>query len=82
MSTVTAERRNVERKSELSTHAREALRLADTCMAQHTGIKLTPDLLETWWSNHGKSSTVNEYASNFRFWTQYCLQEGIQQLTV
>jgi hypothetical protein len=61
---MTSERRNVERNVELSIHAREALRLVYTCMSQHKGIKLTPDLLEIW-SNHRKAPTVNQYANNF-----------------
>ena len=40
---------------------------------------MTPALLEAW-SSYRKASTVNQYAQNFRLWTQYCLQEGIEPL--
>jgi hypothetical protein len=48
-------------------------------MARRKGIIMTPALLEAW-SSYRKSSTVNQYAQNFRLWTQYCLQEGIEPL--
>jgi hypothetical protein len=49
-------------------------------MAKNKGIIMTPSLLEVW-SSHRKASTVNQYANNFRLWTQYCLKEGIEPLS-
>ena len=73
MSTMSSERRAAERQPKLSQQAREALRIAYACMAERKGIIMTPVLLEAW-SSYRKASTVNQYAQNFRLWTQYCLQ--------
>ena len=81
MSTMSTERRTVERQQKLSQQACEALRLAYACMARRKGIIMTPALLEAW-SSYRKASTVNQYAQNFRLWVQYCLQEGIEPLPV
>jgi len=79
MSTMSSERRTVERQPKLSQQACEALRLAYACMARRKGIIMTPALLEAW-SSYRKASTVNQYANNFRLWTQSCLKEGIEAL--
>ena len=81
MSTMSSERRAAERQPKLSPQACEALRIAYACMAERKGIIMTPVLLEAW-SSYRKASTVNQYAQNFRLWTQYCLQEGIEPLPV
>jgi hypothetical protein len=48
-------------------------------MVKNKGIIMPPALLEVW-SSYRKASTVNQYANNFRLWTQSCLKEGIEAL--
>ena len=69
------------RKSELSSQARAALRMAYECLAKTHNFVITPELM-TVWSSHRKASTVNGYANNFRLWDFYCKSEGIESLPV
>ena len=69
MSTMSSERRAVERQPKLSQQACEALRLAYACMARRKGITMTSSLLEAW-SSYRKASTINQYVQNFRLCTQ------------
>ena len=75
------ERSKETRKSELSSQAREALRMAYECLAETHNIVVTPELM-TVWSSHRKASTVNGYANSFRLWDNYCTLEGVKSLPV
>ena len=79
--TMELERSKETRKSELSSQAREALRMAYECLAETHNIVVTPELM-TVWSSHRKASTVNGYANSFRLWDNYCKLEGVKSLPV
>ena len=68
-----SERRLVSRK-ELRSVSKEVLEVVYEHLASTCGQILSRELLQTW-EHHRKASTVNQYASSFKKWMEYCSSE-------